>query len=93
MIEKRFPILNQQSCLPHERKKMPRSIAWSLVEPFRVQVYENHEQTLERLVERGGLAPEELYAAVHGLRLRAIRSINEQIAIDWLYTFSGEPRE
>lgn len=94
MSEKRFPILNQQSGRVGTHKKMPRTVAWSVVEPFREQVFENHDQTLEKLAERGGLAPEELYGSAHGLKGRAVwLRIDEQTAIDWLYEISGEPRE
>jgi hypothetical protein len=86
MANELFPVLNQQNCRPSERKTMPRSVPWSLVEPWREQAYANHEQTLERLAERGGLAPEELYAVAHGLGTRKLidGSIDEQAAIDWL---------
>jgi hypothetical protein len=86
MTDRRFPVLNQQNCRPQERKTMPRSVPWSLVEPWREQAQLNHGQTLERLAERGGLAPEELYAAAHQLGLRSLTdgSIGEQQAIDWI---------
>ena len=51
--EKRFPILG------HEWIK---SVPWSVVEPHREQAQRNHDQTLERLAERGGLGIEELTA-------------------------------
>lgn len=63
---------------------MPRDVRWELVEPWREQAMRNHGQTLERLAERGGLSPEELYLAAHGLCIRDIGSIDEQAAIDWL---------
>lgn len=88
---KRFPILNQQNCVAHLRKKMPQSVLWSVVEPLRDQVRRNHDQSLEHLAKRGGLAPEELYAAAHDLRGRAAREVAEQTAIDWLYAISSEP--
>jgi len=86
----RFPVLNQQNCRPSEQKLMPRSVPWAFVEAFRQQAEQNHGQTLERLAERGGLAPEEMWLAAHGLRLRDMP--DEQVAIDWLYEASGEPR-
>lgn len=86
-----FPVLNQQNCRPSERKSMPRSVPWSFVETFRAQAEANHGQTLERLAQRGGLAPEEMWLAAHGHRLFRVK-VDEQVAIDWLYTTSGEPR-
>lgn len=71
---------------------MPRSVPWSFVEKFRAQAEDNHDQTLERLAERGGLAPEELWLAAHGHRLFRVK-VDEQAAIDWLYEASGEPRD
>jgi hypothetical protein len=80
---RRFPVLNQQSCLPRERKAMPQSVPWAFAETFREQAKENHYQTLERLAERGGLSPEEMYCAAHGLRVGRAQ-VDEQKAIDWL---------
>jgi hypothetical protein len=88
----RFPVLNQQNCRQRDRKPMPRSVPWAFVEAFRDQAEENHGQTLERLAERGGLAPEEMWMAAHGRRLRLADMIDQQTAIDWLYEASGEPR-
>lgn len=88
---KRFPVLNQQNCRPSERKTMPRSVSWMFVEKFRAQAEFNHDQTLEVLAGRGGLAPEEMWLAAHGHRLFRVK-IDEQAAIDWLYEASGEPR-
>lgn len=66
-----FPVNGSQSRLPREvRAAWPRSIPWSIVESWRAAAERNHGQTLERLAERGGLAPNELYLAAHGLDLR-----------------------
>jgi hypothetical protein len=46
------------------------SIPWSLISPYASQAKDNHDQTLERLAERGGLDPGELWCIVHGRRLR-----------------------
>lgn len=88
---KRFPVLNQQNCRPSERKTMPRDVPWEFVERFREQAEENHGQTLERLAERGGLTPEEMWLAAHGHRLFRLK-LDEQSAIDWLYEASCQPR-
>ena len=89
---KRFPVLNQQHCRPSERKTMPRTVPWTFVEKFRAQAEYNHDQTLEQLAERGGLAPDEMYAAAHGVGLFKVQ-IDEQTAIDWLCEVSGESRD
>lgn len=53
-MAKLFPVLGSRTV-----KVMP----WSLVEPWRRQVYRNHGQSLEELAKRGGLSPCELLAA------------------------------
>lgn len=82
IVSKTFPVLDQQNCRPKDRKKLPRRIPWSLAETFRQQAERNHGQTLERLAERGGLSPEEMWMAAHDVSIRSIPE--EQVAIDWL---------
>lgn len=63
--QRRFPILDAPA-------GCPKSVPWSLVEPHAAQAASNHGgQTLERLAERGGLCPSELYAVVHDQRWRS----------------------
>ncbi len=61
MADKRFPIM-----VPLARKEqyadLPSSVPWALVEPHRKRAFKNHGQTLERLTERYGLSPMELWA-------------------------------
>lgn len=87
-MNKRFPVLNQQAGRRSQQKQMPRTVPWEFAERFRKQAEENHSQTLERLAERGGLAPEEMWLAAHGHGLFKVH-IDEQTAIDWLYKESG----
>ncbi len=91
MPERRFPVLNQQSCKRELRKTMPVSVPWDFVEKFRVRAGLNHGQSLEVLASRGGLSPEEMWLAAHDYGLFKV-NIDEQSAIDWLYNESGEPR-
>lgn len=64
MSQRRFRVLRDQSRLSQaERDRWPESLPWSLVEPWRAQAERNHGQTLERLNERGGLSPLELWLA------------------------------
>lgn len=58
---KRFPVLAD------ERGAASTSVPWSLVEPLRASCKDFHDQTLERLAERGGLSRGELYAHVHAV--------------------------
>lgn len=80
-------MLRGQSRVPAaERETWPRYLPWAIVEPWREQAARNHDQSLEGLNERGGLAPEELWCAAHGKSLRAIRDgeITESAAGAWL---------
>jgi hypothetical protein len=61
--EREFPIQLRQE---DRAVGMPDSVPWSVVETWKKQVERNHGQTLERLAERGGLSPEELYCAASG---------------------------
>lgn len=88
---RRFPVLRGQSRLPREvRERWPRSVPWSFAEAFREQAMENHGQTLERLAQRGGLSPEEMWCAAHGQGLFRRRQMtpmpNEEACGDWLIT-------
>lgn len=64
----------------------PTEVPWAMVEPHRRQAYKNHMQTLERLDERGGLAPSELVAVLEDrewVRLPdhdAVRLLKEKLA-------------
>src|SRR4051812_25224015 len=63
---------------------MPSSVPWDFAETFRKQAERNHGQTLERLAERGGLAPEEMWAAANKHKVLNGAKFDEQAAIDWL---------
>lgn len=63
--ERRFPLLQDGVHMQAARVLgWPPSIPWSVVEPHGRQALKNHSQTLERLAERGGLAPSELMAVL-----------------------------
>lgn len=57
MDEKYFRVMPPEANYLH----CPNSIPWGLIEPHREQAKANHGQSLERLNERGGLSPVELY--------------------------------
>lgn len=87
MSDRRFPVITGQSSLPHDvRARWPHSVPWSFVEAFRAQAEDNHDQTLEVLASRGGLAPEEMWLAAHGLRLfqKEVAVPSEQECGEWL---------
>jgi len=76
---RRFPVLRQMS-----KAVMPKTVPWAFAETLRAQAANNHGQTLERLAERGGLGPEEMYAAAHGWKWGRIGNVTEADAIAWL---------
>jgi hypothetical protein len=54
---------------PHSQfptKSPIREVPWDFIAPHEKQAMRNHDQTLERLAERGGLSPAEMLAAVSG---------------------------
>ena len=72
-----FPVLWQGSrhCLAElERLGCPRTVPLALVAPHEAQAMRNHGgQTLARLAERGGLAPEELVCTLLDRPLQDMR--------------------
>jgi hypothetical protein len=58
------------------------SVPWSLVVPYEGQAFTNHDQSLERLAQRGGLGVGELWCVVHGKRWREASS--KAVAEAWL---------
>lgn len=50
-----------------------RSIPFAAVAPYEDRAKQNHDQSLDRLNERGGLDVSELWAIVHGKTLREVR--------------------
>lgn len=90
-VERRFRVLRGQSRLPQaERDRWPESLPWSVVEQWRAQAERNHYQTLERLHERGGLSPRELWIAAHGLDADHIGDITESETGQWLIQIAAE---
>ncbi len=56
-----------------------RSIPWGLIEPHRLQAERNHWQSLERLAERGGLAPSEALAVLEDRPWKAMGDGDEAL--------------
>lgn len=89
--ERRFSVLRGQSRVPAaERATWPESLPWAVVEQWREQAEWNHNQTLEVLHSRGGLAPEELWLAAHGFGLRRVHDITESEAGQWLIGIAAQ---
>lgn len=83
-MPERFPIL--RSHLPRGTD-CPASVAWSFVAPHAARAQSNHDQTLERLAERGGLSAAELWCLVHDRRLQELPKEPEAVA--WLKGLEG----
>ncbi len=89
--ERRFRVIVDQSRLSQVvRDRWPRSVPWSFVEKFREQAERNHDQTLEVLHRRGGLAPDEMWLAAHGQGLSKYKQTvpvpDEEACGEWLIT-------
>lgn len=78
---RQFPVIAPRDNRGRVLGACPESVPWSMVEPHRAQALANHSQTLERLAERGGLAPSELHAVVHD---RPWRPLARDEAVAWL---------
>ena len=85
-----FPIIRGQYDSPYhrgdplyrtlEQQGVPASVPWSFVAPHEAQAKSNHDQTLVRLAQRGGLSPGELLAVVTGQCWSAIQ--DDTVAIE-----------
>ena len=74
---------------PDLRDKCPPSVDFLTVEPYEAQAQRNHGQTLQRLSERGGLAPDELVAVMEG-RSWASRTMSGEDAVKRLLDLLNE---
>lgn len=62
-----FPVLwqgDRKYLAELKRLGCPRTVPLALVQPHEHQALRNHDQTLARLAERGGLGPAELVAVL-----------------------------
>ncbi len=65
--QRTFPVLwpyGREDIAVLERLGCPRSVPWSVLEPYAEQAMRFHGQTLEKLAERGGLSPSEVAAVI-----------------------------
>lgn len=90
-MERRFPVLHgtrrERDAL--ERLGCPRSVPWAFVAPHEAQARANHDQTLERLAQRGGLSPSELVAIVRGEGYRVVMARRDEDAVPLLLELLG----
>lgn len=69
MSVRKFPIM---------ARDRSQDIPWSMIEPHEDQAQKNHYQTLERLAQRGGLAPCEAVAILEDRPWHKMDSANAQ---------------
>ena len=69
-MEKQYPINWNYNDIDHPAKGLITHYPWDYVEKHRERLESNHGQTIERLAERGGLHPGELYLAMMDGRIR-----------------------
>lgn len=87
-----FHVLRGQCRVPRaESDTWPSTIPWAFVAPHGAQALRNHDQTLERLNERGGLSPLEIFAVVHDRHYRDVlrAGMTESLAGTWLRGVAG----
>ena len=85
MSRSAFPVINEQyGTRRSERVDMPTSVPWAFAETFRTQAERNHDQTLERLADRGGMSPVEMWLAAHGLGLFRQKPPSIADCVRWL---------
>lgn len=76
--ERQFPVLWQGSREYIDKLKelnCPRKVPWAFIEQYHDECLNNHDQTPQRLAERGGLGPEEIVAVVNGAHSRKLRML------------------
>lgn len=86
--ERMFPVLYHRL---HERAPgLPSHVPWSLVAPNERKAMLNHGgQTLERLAQRGGLSPLELYAVVSDRGFKWPTKEDDASAVAWLRSLAA----
>lgn len=75
-MHKMFPIMIDKKYQHY----LPKEMRWEIIAPHQKQAKANHSQTLERLAERGGLAPCEILAVLQDrpwLKMDHEQAINE----------------
>jgi hypothetical protein len=86
-MPRRFPILRDFNREERaQAAECPPSVPWDFIKPYESQAIRNHEQNLETLAKRGGLAPCEMIAVIEGRRWKkmplteSISRLNDLVA-------------
>lgn len=67
MSGKMFPVL-EHDYAREPKYTGPREVPWAFIEEHEAQCKRNHDQTVQRLAERGGLGVDEMCAVVEDRR-------------------------
>jgi hypothetical protein len=88
-----YPVLFGQTEEFYEARRTktpyPCGVPYILVEGHDKQAQSNHFQTLERLSQRGGLSPLELWCVVNDKKWHDKGDMTEAKAIEWLRGIDG----
>jgi len=79
-----FPVLRGRKTTPGT----PQNVPWWWIERFERRIKSNHDQTLERLAERGGLDASEIWCAYHD---KPLREAAEHLVDEWLMVVVPTP--
>jgi len=65
---------------------LPKTVPYEAIRDHEKQALHNHDQTFERLAERGGLGPDELYYIMHDqpFKFRSEEAISMKDAIEFV---------
>lgn len=67
----------------------PRAVPWDFIAPHEAQAQRNHDQSLERLAQRGGLSPYEMVMCVRGRGLDGCTEYLARIFLCWIQAPDG----
>jgi hypothetical protein len=84
--DRQFPILT--AC--RQKPGCPSSIPWRWLAQHETQARQNHNQTLERLAERGGMSPQEIWYVIHDMQYpwgESRTAVDEPTAIRYLNNY------
>lgn len=77
-----FPIIKGKDVNGDDDRFVPRRIPWAVLAPYEEQAERNHDQTLKRLAERGGLDVSETAAVILGLRWKELQGdLDDHLAV------------
>lgn len=84
---KTFPILYPYSRKPKATDVL--AVPWFWIIEYEKQAKRNHDQTIQRLSERGGLDPQEIWCAVKGIGLWDPQPSHDE-CVAWLNSYPWE---